>query len=102
MATTIELRGHDMRNLIISSVLLEGAIILISILAIISRGGHSGMMVFLLLHTPSALLSIFVGDFVRENSSSEALGAVFTVLLSVILQLLLFFCIFFGLNTLIK
>jgi len=91
-----------MKKSITWSVVVESVIILISILAILSRGGHSGMMIFLLLHMPSSVLSIFIGDFARQVFSSELMGGVFTVITSVASQLFLFVIILFSLSALAK
>lgn len=91
-----------MKKFIIWPVLVECVVILISVFAIISRGGHSGMMIFLLLHTPSSVVSIFIGEYLKHIFSSETAGAVSVVFLSVLLQLVLFALILLGLKALVE
>jgi len=80
---------------------IEVVLVIISVIAILSGGGHSGMMAFLFLHTPSSFLSVYLADY-----GGKALSPVITTLLSfffpIIFQILLITGILVGINFLIR
>lgn len=82
------------------AIIIESLVVLASFCAIVFRGGHSGMMVFLSLNAPSSILAVSVGENIRTFFSSAFIPGILTVILSIGLQLFLLsliLCSFFAL-----
>lgn len=80
---------------------IEVLLIIVSIGAIFSGGGHSGMMAFLFLHTPSSLLSVYLSDYAGKILSPVSMTLI-SISLPIIFQIFLMAIVLIGINFLIR
>ena len=84
----LESSSNDMAKHLWHGTIIESIILALSILIVITTGGHSGMYIAMILHFPSSLVGILLGEALSSILGDT--GATLSFLIVILFQVFVF------------
>jgi len=88
LAGALESSSNDMAKHLWHGTIIESIILALSILIVITTGGHSGMYIAMILHFPSSLVGILLGEALSSILGDT--GATLSFLIVILFQVFVF------------